>query len=305
MENYTPQPNEQVRLKRTGDILEIRHMTRQPQPTILKIDKDHYLVLSEGTGEVKTCRHSVTRADNLQSVRRSLAKLRDLLNTNVTDPRKARWLTLTYAENMTDSEKLYCDFHDFILRLRYYLKRNHLPKVEYIAAAEPQARGAWHLHIVLIFAATKAPFIANETIEQIWGHGFTKIKKLNNIDNIGLYLTAYLCDMELSDTLGNVSIADKGIKNVELLDENGKRVSKAMVKGSRIFLYPKGFRIYRKSKGITNPEIQLCTFSQALEQVSNAKLTFERTVQIIDEQGHVVNTISYRRYNRNPKGGRT
>lgn len=293
-----PPPNAQVRLKRAGNIFEIRHMTRQAKATIQKIDREHYMVLSEDTGEVKTCQHNTTRADDLQSVRQSLARLRDLLNANVTDPRKARWLTLTYAENMTDPVRLYKDFHNFLLRLRYHLERNRLPKVEYIAAAEPQARGAWHLHVVLIFAAAKAPFILNETIERIWGHGFTKIKKLDNVDNVGLYLTAYLCDLEVTDALGNAPVAGRNIKGVELLDENGERFSKAVVKGSRLYLYPRGFRIYRKSKGIVDPEIESCTYAEALEKVGHAKLTFERTIQIIDEQGRVANTISYRHYNR-------
>ena len=34
--------------------------------------------------------------------------------------------------------------------------------------------------------------------------------------------------------------------------ESGKK--KSIIKGNRLYLYPKGLRIYRKSKGIINPD---------------------------------------------------
>lgn len=48
---------------------------------------------------------------------------------------------------------------------------------EYIVAMEPQNRGAWHAHLILIFNG-KAPFIPNDEISALWGQGFVKTKGL-------------------------------------------------------------------------------------------------------------------------------
>lgn len=72
-----------------------------------------------------------------------------------------------------------------------------------------------------------------QEFEQIWGLGFCRIERLKNIDNIGAYLSAYLTNAEFSD-----------------IDSQKKKY----IKGSRLWLYPKGIRIYRKSKGIKYPK---------------------------------------------------
>ena len=70
-------------------------------PYIVKISADEYY--DKRDGEIKQYKHTKSRAENLKSVARSLALGRDLLNTNITDTKKCRWLTLTYAENMSIS----------------------------------------------------------------------------------------------------------------------------------------------------------------------------------------------------------
>ena len=100
------------------------------------------------------------------------------INANLTEPEKALWVTLTYAENMRDAKQLYEDFRRFWQRFRYYLDKHKHPTAEYITAAEPQARGAWHLHCLFLFFPEKAPFIPNSDMAQIWRHGFTKTKSL-------------------------------------------------------------------------------------------------------------------------------
>jgi hypothetical protein len=126
---------------------------------IKKLNADTYLDLK--TGEVLACKHIGNRAENLSSVAQSLRNLRDILNSNISDTKSCLWVTLTYKENMADPKRLYNDFRKFNQRIQYYLGKNKLPHCEYIVAAEPQARGAWHAHVVLIFPS-KAPFIPND-----------------------------------------------------------------------------------------------------------------------------------------------
>lgn len=79
--------------------------------------------------------------------------------------------------------------------------------------------GAWHLHIIYIFES-KRPYIPKKDFEKLWGLGFVNIKDLKDkngksIDNLGMYLSAYLSSMQLE------------YKNN---DSNKKRI----IKGSRL-----------------------------------------------------------------------
>lgn len=303
IENRRPNsPDATVTVKTTGNIVEIRYISATVHGIpVQKLDKDHGVDLR--TGEVIEYKHSTNRSEDKASVAQSLKKLRDLINANLTDPATALWVTLTYRENMTDTTRLYEDFRRFWQRFRYYLKKHDFPIAEYIAAAEPQGRGAWHLHCLFLFP-DKAPFIPNDDLARIWKHGFTKTKSLKGVDNPGLYLTAYLGDMEYAaaiDAKGNGEIAaDKStgrIVEIETADEHGQRKKKAIIKGARLHLYPPGFNLYRHSLHIKHPTIQETTEAEAQRIVGSAPLTFEKTIALTEESGNIVNTINYRQYN--------
>lgn len=286
----SPSQNETVTLKSAGNVLELRRALHPPpEMTITKLNADQYV--DNRTGEVKTFQHIENRAEDQASVKQSLKRLRDLINANLVDPQTALWVTLTYAENMTDPTKLYQDYRRFWQRFKYYLKKHGRPPAKYIIAAEPQGRGAWHLHCLFLFPC-KAPYISNADISALWKHGFTKTKGLFDIDNPGLYLTAYLGDMELTEALD--------AQRTGLLKKTSGRSGprKAIIKGARLSLYPPGFNLYRHSRGIAIPEIRQMTEAQAQKIVSGFPLTYEKTVAVIDPDGNVVNVIHYRQYNR-------
>jgi hypothetical protein len=284
-----------VSLKCMGNIYEIRFMTRDIENKISKLNKDEY-VLRE-TGEVKPFQHGQSRCSNLTTVAQSMRELRDLINTNITDPDKCLWITLTYKENMKDVRRLYNDFRKFIMRFRTYQKHNKFPDFEYIVAMEPQGRGAFHAHLILIFAE-KAPFIPNEDIQGIWKQGFTKTKPLHNVDNVGLYLTAYLTDMDLVESLKCGNKVRGKMKVVDAPDERGKKASKAIIKGARLSLYPLGFRLFRVSRGIKRPEVKQCTEAEAMKEIGDAPLTYQKTICVGSSDGKSYNTINYRQYNK-------
>lgn len=292
-------PEAQVTIKLCGNVIEIRYMRSIPTAVIEKVNADLYV--DKRTGEVKEFRHTANRSDSKNSVSQSLRKLRDLINANLTEPEKALWVTLTYRENMRDTKRLYEDFRRFWTRFRYYLVKYGHPTAEYITAAEPQARGAWHLHCLFLFPE-KAPFIPNAAVAHIWGHGFTKTKSLQGIDNPGLYLTAYLGDMELSEALRTGSIRGQ-IAEVSTTDEQGKNQKKAIVKGARLRLYPPGFNLYRSSRGVKRPKIWQTTEAEAQAIVNSAPLTYEKTIAVTNEAGEVKNIINYRQYNSASKEG--
>lgn len=291
-------PETPVTVKVCGNVIEVRYMRYTPAVPIRKIDQEHGLDLR--TGEVIEYEHKENRAESIASVAQSLKRLRDLINANVTNPKTVLWITLTYAENMTDTVKLYEDYRRFWQRFRYYLDKKKYPAAEYITAAEPQARGAWHLHCLFLFPC-KAPFIPNEDIARIWGHGFTKTKSLKGIDNPGLYLTAYLGDMELTEAVQS-GIRKGDIAEKISTDEQGKRQTKAIIKGARLRLYPTGFNMYRNSRGVKRPEIYAATEAEAQELIGTAPLIYEKTIAITNEENEVKNIINYRQYNKAGKG---
>ena len=301
--NVRPEDHQEIRVKEMGNIIELMHTERKNhQILIKKISDTEYIDLR--TGEIKQCNKIENRSQNKDSIRQSLGRLRDLLNTNITDPSHCRWVTLTYKENMTDPKRLMKDFEKFNKRMKYSLDKQGY-SYEYIVCMEPQGRGSWHAHLVMIFEG-QAPYIKNDskdpkefTMEKMWGQGFTKTKKLEDVDNVGAYLTAYLGDMELEE-YKNLSEEDKKgmtfseIREVEIKGSNEK---KSIIKGGRLHMYPPKFNIYRCSRGIKKPVVSYETEKEAQKKVSAATLTFEKTIELSDTDSQFSNTINYRHYN--------
>ena len=307
-----PNENSPVILKQMGEnFFEIRYNEKSQGGLIRKINNDYYEVVigkdADGNEIVDVReynRTAETRADNLASVSRSMRDLRDIINCNVTEPERCLWVTLTYRENMRDPKRHYRDIEKFNKRLRYFLRQSGLPEMEYIYCVEPQARGAFHAHCILIFDAAKAPFIPNDEMAKIWRHGFTKTKSLKGIANPGLYLTAYLSDMEIEKALRMGVIIGDGVKEVNTTGEDGASVSKSIVKGARLHLYPAGMRLFRVSRDIKRPIVTKMSEGDAMKIIGDAPLVFERTIKVkVSEVDHVLNTINYRQYNRNCQSG--
>ena len=273
--------NSTVKVTEMGNIVEIQYMDKRNHKQTVKVlpGGNEYVIVS--TGEVKQCKHHSTRYDNKISLYKTFKTLRGIINSNVVDVSQVRWCTLTYAENMQDSKRLYKDFHNFNKRFQRYLKNNNYPKAEYIAVAEPQERGAWHMHLLYIFP-TKAPFISNDDFAKLWGNGFVRIGKLDDVDNVGAYLTAYLGDLPLND-VDAVQYIGSRVKIVEEAQEDGNKISKAYIKGARLSLYPSNFNLYRTSRGIKRPVISMSSYSKAKKKVLAATKTYSTAYQLTDD----------------------
>ena len=290
--------NSPCKVTTMGNILEVVTMQKPVSPPpIRKIDADHYVDLR--TGEVFDYERGDTRADSLQGIRRTLAHIRNLVNTNVTEPENVRWVTLTYAENMTDTKRLYRDYEKFWKKFLYWCKRNGISKPEYINVIEPQGRGAWHCHVFFIWDE-KAPYIPNnDVLQPMWGHGFTKIKALTDVDNVGAYFSAYLADMPL-DEYEKLSCARLDVQSVEkeFTNDDGLTKTKKFVKGGRLVLYPAKMNIVRKSSGIKVAVPESMTYDEARKKVSSAKLTYFRSYEVVGDDDVAVNIVTKAYYNR-------
>lgn len=294
-------PNLLVKVTEMGNIIEVQYMSRRNSKQTVKMLEggEQYVVCS--SGEIKDVVHHETRKDNKKGLYKTFANMRAIINTNVTDVSKVRWCTLTYAENMTDTKKLYLDFQQFNQRFQYYCKQQGYSKPEYIVMMEPQGRGAWHAHLLYIWQDMKAPYIANDVFAKLWGHGFVRIKKLDNVDNVGAYLTAYLGDMELSEVdwhKWNEITRGAIVKQVEMTDENGEKVTKPILKGARLNLYPANFNMLRCSRGIKRPTEEMLSQEMANKKVLGATKTFETAVKLTDIENEFDSVIIKTQYNR-------
>ena len=255
------------------------------------------------------------RSQSPNEIRKTFKRLRALINSNVTDPRKCKFITLTYRDNMTDCERLRHDLSLFIKRFKYYIERLTNNKgnclgltFEYISVFEPQERGAWHAHIIFIFNK-QIRFIDNCEVSRIWSHGFTTTRRVDNCDNIGAYLTAYLADIEVSDSVDSrsleflkssqsaISIKECSVPSYDHAGNPEAKQKKKFIKGGRLYLYPKGFHLYRCSKGVKRPEVVYHTYQDVLNELGcDASLTFHKTIHISDGN-NFENTLTYMFYN--------
>ena len=259
-----------TKISEQGNIIEVTTVSyRGSGIGIKKINADEYVNLE--TGEILPFENRAeSRADTVKSLYRTFARLRAIVNTNCTDPEKLRWITLTYAENMRDRERLYHDFHDFWLRFK-----RRWGKAEYIVVAEPQGRGAWHMHLIAIFP-DRAPYIENSKLRECWGFGFVRVTdvKSKNVDNLGAYLSAYLGDVEvgMDSKEGEVKVVDG--------------VEKKFLKGGRLSLYPAGMNIYRCSRGIKKPDEWWVESQTDIEEVvGDAMQTYKKEFEFQTEEG--------------------
>ena len=289
-------PSTPVQLKICGNLMEVRFSRSPSVCPIKKISKNWGVDLR--TGAAIQFKHSTTRADNLHSVAQSLRDVRDLVNCNTEDPDTVLWATLTYSSNMQNPKQLYEDYKKFWKRFCYHLEKHDLPSAEYLAIAEPQGRGAFHLHVLFLFYPHKRPFIPNSDMAHLWGHGFTVTKGLNGIWDPGLYLSCYLGDMDLENSIKNGTFNAGRLAEVEARDQDGKTVKKSVVKKGRLSLYPPRFRLYRYSKGIQRPLVIQTTEGEAQALIGSAPKTYEKTVAVIGADGETKNVLNWRQYNK-------
>lgn len=240
-----------VKVKKMNHIVEVMYIEKKSQELLhyRKISKDE--MLDTVTGEVIQVEHKEDRKGNISSLRRTISNLRDLINMNFVGEANELFITLTYAENMKDTERLYKDFDKFYKKLKRRLRGHELL---YISVVEPQQRGSWHIHLLLKDLTSKSLYIHNEEIEKMWGQGFTKTERLLHVDNVGAYLSAYLTNLK-----------------------EGEETKK----GQRLYLYPPGMNIYRCSRNVKRPIIVEKEYKQVKEKLEKYK-TYEYTYIVLD-----------------------
>lgn len=257
-------------------------------------------IKNKRTGEIKECRPRIkNRSQGDISLGRTRRELMDLINTNCSEEKMKNciFFTLTYKEVLQDTVKLYKDLDKFVKKFRY-----RYGKVEYIMLMAPQLKRkewSWHIHGIFIFKS-KAPFIHNDDLQELWGHGITndRCKLYGKIDDIGRYLVSHLTNMPLDEVkkLG-LPYDEKDIKEVEINYKTGEKEKVLIVKGIRTKYYPPKFNIKRCSRGLEQPKTEREHYWEVRKKVDYRRPTYCSTLQIIDEENEWSNTIKTEEYN--------
>ena len=125
------------------------------------------------------------------SLMRARRELRRTVNANVGqwgDDVTSKFLTLTFKDNVKDLDVANYEFRQFIKRLNYKVFGKKCSGLKYSAVPEFQERGAVHYHVIFY----NLPYIKSDVIAEVWGNGFIKINKIDDIDNVGAYVCKYL-----------------------------------------------------------------------------------------------------------------
>lgn len=210
---------------------------------------------SSGTHEHR--QHTMTatrRTDNIAALKKSFKRNRDLINCNFTGADNELFVTLTYADRKRGkkTKAVNADFDRFVKRIK---RKTHVTTASLVwfSALEPQADGTWHLHCLLKWKDRKRIFIANAKLAKLWGCGFTKTTAINNVTNIGAYLTAYLTNIIVDPTAANM--AKKSIK----WTTNHEHM---VQKGGRLGYYRAFTHVGRHSRNCNQPQTCYMTADQ-------------------------------------------
>lgn len=227
----------------------------------------------KGNGVMK----SIYDVKQVEHIKRSMKRLKRMIRANFgLDIDCEAHLTLTYKGPMKDAEKLQRDMELFIKRLRRGYKEH---KLDYIAVMEPHGHGGWHIHLLLrsdkpLWHASGVVGLSYDKVREMWrsangsGHGAVRHERLpENVDDYGAYFEAYFTNAIPEDV--EISGDRAAIKEA---------ASKAEVKGSRIHLYPIGFKFYRASKNITRPKAIKAKFDDVVKEYGNPTYTVAYTI---------------------------
>ena len=123
------------------------------------------------------------KEENDFALRRARSNIRRLIATNF-NKKYDKFITLTFKENMQDITKANREFTNFIKRIK---RRFAEQEIKYLSVIEFQRRGAIHYHTI-----ANLPYIESKELAEIWRNGFVKINAIENVDNIGAYISKYL-----------------------------------------------------------------------------------------------------------------
>ena len=139
-----------------------------------RLNKDEFINIE--TGEIR--KFNIGNFKSEKSIRRSMNKLRELIELNFTNT-NFLFITLTTAnlDGFNDIKIAKKHFKKFIRKLTAKYK-----DIAYVAKFEQHKNGNWHIHLLVKNIKNKAIFIPNSVISKMWKNKCTKTRLVNKKD---------------------------------------------------------------------------------------------------------------------------
>lgn len=163
----------------------------------------------KAAGKNKTYSEDEKHKRFIKSVYRAKETIYDIIACNVGKWGKhtAKFVTLTFRENISDIKAANAEFTRLIKDLNYYLYGSKNAVLKYVCIPELQERGAWHFH-VLFFNLPLVPVNFRKAMElcekgkikwgnwmnlqDLWGMGFVGMNSIKHSARVAAYVTKYL-----------------------------------------------------------------------------------------------------------------
>jgi len=192
-----------------------------------------------------------------KTAHRARNNLRRLVNSNIGQwedengkPCIPFFVSLTFAENITDLDYAHKEFTNYTKRLNYLLFGVNKSKIKYIAVTEFQKRGAVHYHIIYFNLPEEIGLAEFERTERVladtWGHGWVDVKPItDNYQKVVGYMVKYLNKAWVDKRLWNKKkyFSSKGLKK-PLAITHDELIKKLMM--SSLFTQNLEYRTYAK-----------------------------------------------------------
>lgn len=173
------------------------------------------------SGRLKGKKSNNYKEHREQVLQRARRDLRRLINSNVDAYGvPAKFVTLTFKDDIEELKKANSEFTKFIKRLKRYFSID----IKYAAVPEVQQERfnkygvkVWHYHVIFF----NLPYIKSNDLSDIWKNGFIKINRIDRVNNVGAYICKYMTK-DNKDLVGQKCyFTSRGLKKpVEIKEES-------------------------------------------------------------------------------------
>lgn len=208
-------------------------------------------------------RYNLDKPTSKADVNRKLRKYENLVLANFTGGASELFITLTCNKHITDIADIKQYYNNFIDNIKQDYK-----DIDYIGLFEQTELGCWHIHLFIKNNQHKRLFIPHQQLLEYWQQGAVYVMPNKNT----------------FQTLGHSK--DKRNERLEIFRH-----------------FPKGEKLYHRSKGIKTPTKEKMTYKECPEYNSaNHTKVSSKTYHIRNiKNDKVVNTIATEMYKQSDK----
>lgn len=207
-------------------------------------------------------KYNLNNSVSIKDIKRKVKKYEELVLYNFSGGRNELFITLTCRDKITDISVIKNRYKNFLERLK-----KDYNKIECIALFETTANSYWHIHLFIKSSTSSELYIPHqELLNYYWGYGAVHIiKNLNTFKSLG-------------------HSKDSRQEKIERLTE-----------------FPKGCRMYSKTRGIKTPPKERIQYKDCPEYNSNDYSVTKAETYIVRNENtdKIVNTITTIMYKNN------